>query len=242
MKCIRLLPLLMVMIVACSSYERVVKPIKIPEEQKNYATIVDGATVYAEAFVTDKACVDTFGFNIRKAGLLPVLVTIKNDSPHSLYIDTTQTFLYDGGNYWRLLSMTEVRYRLEKATDLGEIAKHTAKPAFVSSVAGALIGATVAIVTGRNVGEFAGKGAAAGAALGILTGGAYGYASLEGKITEDLSREMFNKRVINPGTIAWGILYFPGKEQEAQSARSLRIRFVVDNTQNITVNVPVLVK
>jgi len=78
-------------------------PFKEPNSYGN-ALVVAGATVGAEAFVDPIKAQETFGYDVRGAGLLPVEVVFDNQGPHSFKINSRQTFLEDEkGNLWPIL-------------------------------------------------------------------------------------------------------------------------------------------
>lgn len=208
---------------ACSYRDRVA-PIRLPESTPNMVEI-DGLKVSAQAYTDGAAAETTYGFDARKAGVLPVQVTFQNDSLYQVSVNPDQTFLIDEAqNAWPILSKEKTYERTKKYVDIGQTAKGMAKPALLLGAAGAIAGAAIGIVTGNNVGEAAGQGAVIGAAAGAIGGGADAFAKSGRQIKEDLAGKTMKNKPILPGQIAYGTLFFPGTPgDEAESARELRL-------------------
>ncbi len=218
------------LLTGCSSYQETVQPIKIPQYQSKKVE-VNGAYIIAEAYVEPKIAKEKFGFDIRGAGIIPVQVVIQNNGNHTILIDEEQTFLIDEkGQGWPLLSFEQVYNRIKDKVEIGEAVQGAKKPSILGAAAGAIIGAAIAIVSGENVGKATGKGAAAGAAAGILIGGAQSMAQAEEKIKDDLTHKTLRNRVIAPKELVHGFLFFPGRKEEAQSVKVLRLALRFDNS------------
>jgi hypothetical protein len=220
-----------VLLAACGkTYKRKPVPLKAPASYGN-ATEVVGALVGAEAYVDRRSAKEAFGFDIRGAGMLPVQVVFDNQGPHSLDIDVTQTFLEDAeGNLWPILNRDLAYERAARFSKTQQIFRESGYSAFLGAMAGAVIGAAVGIVTGDNVGKAAGAGAAVGAAAGATLGGVKGYTSDEARqaIVKDLQGKSLDNKPVEPATLAYGFLFFPG---EASSATQLRIKLVEVDTK-----------
>ncbi|MGB9667664.1 MAG: hypothetical protein ACPLSJ_07490 [Thermosulfidibacteraceae bacterium] len=224
---------LFLFLTSCASYESTVQPVKLPEFQKN-AISVDGVKMAIEILSDPQKAKDRFGFDIRSCGILPVIVTIENGGKEPVTIESSQTFLIDeDGNGWPILNLEEVYSRIESNTDVAEALKGTAKPALLGAIAGSIIGAGIAILSDKNVGEYAGKGAVAGAAVGAVTGGMSSYSSLGEKIREDIANKNLTNRSIQPGELVYGILFFPGKSNEAKNPKKLRLSMMIGKTRKI---------
>ena len=196
----------------------------------NNAVDVAGAQAAAKAYVDPAEAKKSFGFDIRKAGMLPVQVVFDNMGETILGIDEEKTFLEDNeGNLWPILSGTIAYERVTKYAQTNNIVKQGAYHGVLGAAAGAIIGAAVGIVTGEDVGSAIGKGAATGAAAGAVMGGAGGYGSDDARqaIMDDFHKKSLHNKPIEPGGLSHGIIFFPG---EAGSARQLRIRIVEQDT------------
>ncbi len=74
-----------------------------------------------------------------------------------------------------------------------------------------------------------GRGAALGAAGGVVVGGAKGYDAKEARqsIIGDLKQKSLQSKPIEPSTMAYGIIFFPG---EAKSVKQVRMQIVEKDT------------
>ena len=183
-----------------------------------------GTQIGAKAFSDPAEAKEAFGFDIRKAGMLPVQVVFDNHGTHSLKIVAKQTFLEDDtGNLWPVLSEKLAYERATKYAQTKKIAKEGAYHGLLGAAAGTVIGAAVGVASGENVAESAGVGAAMGGAAGATIGGAAGYDARDARkaITNDLKEKSLKNKPIEPGELAHGLIFFPG---EATSARSLRLQ------------------
>lgn len=220
------------MLGACSSYEPRVSPVPLPEAQANHVD-VDGAKITARAYVDRDSAQSALGFDARAAGLLPVRFVMDNQSEQSIRVDASQTFLIDReGNAWPLLSADQAYERMQDEVEFTESIKGAGKPAALLGVAGALVGAAIGIVSGENVGDAALKGGVIGAGAGAVAGGSEAYSEVGYRIRDDLARESLNNRRIEQGELAYGYLFFPGKN-EAGSAQKLRLALQLDDQRRI---------
>ena len=211
------------LVASCGSYERKIVPFKMPSAYPN-AVEVSGATVAAHCFEDEQEARDSFGFDIRGAGVLPVQVIFDNTGKHPLEIVPERTLLIDADNHlWSILDQSIAYDRISKKTELGRVAPEAGKKGFLAGAAGALVGAAIGIVTGQNVADAAMKGAAVGAAAGAAVGGAEGLADrdVQRQIREDLGKRSLDRRAVKAGEIAHGFLFFPG---EAGKVKELRLR------------------
>lgn len=186
--------------------------------------VVAGAQIAAEAYPDPGQAAQVFGFDIRKAGLLPVQVVIDNAGEDALQINPKQTFLIDGGgNYWNLLDNRTAYRRVSESTEYANVVNESGKSAFWGALGGAVVGAAIAVVSGENVGEVMGKGAVVGGATGAVLGGAEALQSPEKdyQISRDLGSKSIENRPIRPGELGRGFLFFPG---EAPSGAKLRLQ------------------
>ncbi|MDI6796965.1 MAG: hypothetical protein QMD09_08470 [Desulfatibacillaceae bacterium] len=80
---------------ACSTaYKATPLPFKAPSAHSNY-TMVAGLELGSRAFADEKEAAGIFGFNILKAGMLPVEVVFSNTGSSEFEVNAAQTFLED---------------------------------------------------------------------------------------------------------------------------------------------------
>lgn len=221
---------------SCAYKERV-QPVSLPGSGPD-SVVIDGVGISAVAFAEKETAAGAFGFDIRGAGLLPVQVVLQNDGDRPVSLLPEQTLLVDAGNQgWPVLSLEKTYARVEKHVDVGETVAGTAKPALLLGAAGAIAGLAVGIVTGENIGAAVGKGAAIGAAAGAIGGGAKGYLSAREEIREDLSQKALENKRVQPSQIGYGMLFFPGFPEEAQTASELRLTLsFADDIRSVTLH------
>lgn len=223
---------LLVVVSACTRYERQVVPLKLPAACPN-AVEAANATIAARAYDDKDGAAAAFGFDIKGAGILPIQVIFDNRGGHSLEIVPNQTFLVDEeNNLWPILDESLAYDRITRKTELGKVIPEAGKAGLLGGAAGGIIGAAIGIVTGTNVGEAAGKGAAVGAAAGLTMGGAKGLTDEEVRyqIQDDLKRRTLEKRAVRPREIAHGFIFFPG---EAKKSRELRLQLKAIDTGQV---------
>lgn len=219
---------LMGWLAGCATHGERVAPIQLPETSPN-AVEVAGASVVAEAYMESGAAKQALGFDARGAGLVPVRFVIDNQSEGTVALRPEQTLLVDReGNAWPLLSSEQAYKRVREHVVTGETLAGTARPAFLGGAAGAVAGFAVGVLTG-DIAEGVAKGAAVGGAAGAIGGGASRYQNLDREIREDLEQKSLRIQRVPPGELAYGYLFFPGKD-EAQSAESLRLGLTVADT------------
>jgi hypothetical protein len=222
---------LMLLLLAACATQYVAKPLpfKMPGAYPN-SQEVGGAVIGARAYADQKEAKENFGFDVIKAGLLPVEVVIDNRGTHPLEINGAQTFLEDQeSNLWPVLNRNLAYERATKYAQTSETFKEGAYSGFLGGAAGAAIGAAIGILTGQNVAETAGKGAAVGAAGAGVLGGAKAFNADEARhtIVEDLQQKSMQAQSIAPDILAYGFIFFPG---EAKSAKTLRLQLVEKDT------------
>jgi hypothetical protein len=213
----------LILLAACTSYKSQEVPFRAPSALPNMQ-IVAGAQVAAQAYADQSEARQAFGFDIRSAGLLPVQVVIDNLGAHGLLVVPEQTFLIDAqGNMWNLLDRRTAYERMEKSSEFARVAKKAGRGTAFGATGGALVGAAIGILSGQNVGDAALKGAALGGAGGAVIGGAQELGSEESarQISSDLANKELENKMIQPGDLGRGFLFFPG---EAPSAATLRLQ------------------
>lgn len=209
---------------ACATYENRAVSFRPPQDYINFQD-ASGLRVGGEAFVDEKRAEDTFGFDIRAAGVMPVQVVMENKSGQEVEIVAGQTFLVDATNgYWKILANREAVERVEKATQAGSIGGGAAKGAGYGAAAGALLGLAIGVVSGRDVGSAVVKGGVLGGAGGAVIGGASKADSdrtREYKIADDMREKGIEGKIVPTESLVSGFIYFPG---EATTARELRLQ------------------
>lgn len=220
---ITLLISVLFLLAACSTYKTQYTGFKHASKFDNSVT-VSGVTIGAEAFADQAAAMEAFGFDIKKAGLLPVQVVMDNQGGSDFRVVGNQTFLIDNKNlYWNLIPNRTAVRRIAKATESGAILAGAGKGAGWGTASGAVLGAAYGVVEGKNVAETTGKGAVAGAAGGAVLGGRRGGRDPERKriIADDIRDKGLEGKTIPDQGMANGFLFFPA---EAQSAREIRLQ------------------
>jgi hypothetical protein len=222
----------LLVLAGCASYGHRVSPVPLPGTQPEHVT-VNGVEMLAVAFLDAKTAEDRFGFDVRGSGLLPVQLVIDNQGTQKVSINSGQTFLIDqNGQAWPLLSAEEAYQRVKGHVEMGETAKGTVKPAVLLGAAGALAGFAIGIISGQDVGESVGKGAVLGGTVGALAGGTAAYATAPEKIRTDLAQRTLRNWPVEPGQLAYGFLFFPGRK-EATSAQQLRLAITIGEEPHV---------
>jgi len=224
--------LLVVLSSACASYTPKATPFRLPQA---YTNLQEHQGLNAAAFTwqNEEEAKSAFGFNIIRAGLLPVQVVFDNQSAQTYLINPSQTFLVnDRSELFPVLDNQTAYDRVSRATDFQEAVKGVAKGAFWGSAAGALIGAAIGVAAGRSAGEYAMRGAVTGGAAGVLLGASQGAGDTElaRQISEDLANRTLRNNPIKPKEIASGIIFFPA---EAGQPGQLRLQLKEKDTQEV---------
>jgi hypothetical protein len=208
--------LLTLFLQGCLTYEpRATRatPFKLPEAYGNMQR-VEGAYVAARAWDREEEAQQAFGFNIIRAGLLPVQVSFDNRGTHTLVIVPSQTLLSNRKQELSpVLSDQEAYDRVSRGTRFQEGVKAVTRGGLLGGATGALIGAAVGVVAGHSAGDYVLRGLATGAGSGALLGGlSSGTESrVPSTITEDLTRYDLKNTPIKPGELAYGLILFPRK-------------------------------
>jgi len=208
---------------SCTFYESREVAFRPPDQYANVQRVA-GASLAAEAYGDQARAREVFGFDIRGAGLMPVQVVIQNRGHAHLELVPDQTFLIDkSGGYWQLLDRRTAYKRVEDSTEFGTITKGAGRTAVLGAAAGALVGLAVGVLGRGNIGEDIGRGAVIGASGGAIAGGVEAGTSgdAERQIARDLANKELVNRVVEPGTLASGFLFFPG---EAPGGEQLKVQ------------------
>jgi hypothetical protein len=215
--------LCLALLATCTTYGRKVPAFKLPAALPNMQEVA-GAQVAARDYPNRAEASDAFGFNIVRAGLLPVQVVFDNRGPDTLQVNPAQTFLIDEkGEVWPALDNSEAYKRVAEATHGGRVAGGAVRGGLLGGATGAFIGTALGIITGADLGIAAAKGAAAGGAIGGVAGGAHAYDSndAQAQIASDLRNRSLKNKPITSGEIAYGFIFFPA---EAGKAKQLRLQ------------------
>lgn len=224
------------MLASCTPYGERIAPIPLPSLHGNHIDI-QGAQLAAQPYVDPKQAEAAFGFDIRGAGLLPVRLALDNQSGSVVRINPQQTFLVDGeGQAWPVLTQDQAYNRISRAIEFREIARGAGKSATLMGAAGAVTGFALGVLLGEGVGKTTLQGIEVGTPVGALFGGGDAVYGLEAKIRQDLLAKTLRNQRVQPGELAYGVLFFPGSE-EARSARSLRLGIELDSYPQV-VNLP----
>lgn len=217
----------------CTTYKPTVTPFKLPEAYANVQRVA-GAYIAARSWDQEEDAAQAFGFNILRAGLLPVQVNFDHRGSTTLMIQPSQTFLInERTELFPVLTDQEAYERLERSTWLPEKVRGLGSGALLGGAAGALLGAAIGVAAGRSVGEYAMRGAATGGAAGAILGaGVAGDTQVPRTIADELSRRQLKNTPIKPQELASGILFFP---REAGKPHSLRLQIVEQETGQVHV-------
>ena len=222
-KMLVVLALITLGLVSCTTYKTQYVGFIHADDYPNRVNI-DGLTIGAEAYADKAAAKEAFGFDVKKAGLLPVQVVMDNRSGDKVELVRDQTFLVDKNNrYWNLIANKAAVERVNKATQSGAILSGSGKGAGLGAATGAVLGAAFGVLTGSSVAEATGKGAAVGAAGGAVYGGAKGGTDTNRRrtIADDIRDKGLEGKIMPDQSLANGFLFFPA---EAQTARELRLQ------------------
>ena len=205
-----------------------VPPLAMPSSAPHSIT-VQGAVIAASAITDAERAQSTFGFDIRGAGLLPVRLSLDNKSRSTINIRPDQTFLIDKeGQAWPMLTQSQAYNRINRALEQGEIAIEQSESTKVLKTAVSTVGFALGMLLGRDV---------AGRPLRCFSVGA-GLAQddacymIENELRKDLANKGLKNQRILPGELAYGVLFFPGRD-EAKYPRNLRLSMDLDGYPEI---------
>lgn len=223
--------LMCTLLVSCTRYESRIPPVPLPSSNSDHVD-VDGARLAAEAYADPDRAEQAFGFDIRGAGLLPVRLVIDNQSASVVKVNPQQTFLIDGdAQAWPLLTGEQAHNRVASAVQSGTLAANSVQGALWGGGAGALTSFAIGLILEGGLGDgFSNRlseHAALGAGVGAIFGGGQDTLDLDDRIRRDLIGNALRNQRLQPGELAYGYLFFPGKD-EARSAKTLRIGLELD--------------
>ncbi|HYE35098.1 hypothetical protein [Methylocaldum sp.] len=228
------------LLVSCMTYEDRIPPVPLPSSNGDHVD-VEGARVAAQAYADPEQAEQAFGFDIRGAGLLPVRLVIDNQSASVVKVNPQQTFLVDrDGQAWPLLTGEQAHNRLASAVQFGVMARNAGQAAAWGGGAGALTSFAIGLILDGGLGGGFSNNllehATVGAGVGAIVGGGQDSQGLEDRIRRDLIKKSLRNQRLQPGELAYGYLFFPGKE-EARSAKTLRIGLELDGYPQVA-NLP----
>jgi hypothetical protein len=206
------------LISACApKYEYKPIPVRDISQYPGHAS-AEGVTAGALAYYDSKELSGLFGFDLKKAGVIPVQVRIRNTGSHPLTVAPGSTETDEAGLTWEVLPSSVVFDRIDSYTSGSLSMDEGAKRTLLWGLAGAVVGAAVGVAAGSNVGEAAGKGAALGAGAGAATAIAgVGAEDTSGAVSRDFSARSIDSMAIQPGAEAYGFLYFPAESQRPRT-------------------------
>ena len=216
----------------CATYGEKVAPVTLPGTSERHVDVL-GAKVVATAFAEPRQAQEALGFDARGAGLLPVRFVLDNQSSGIVRLRPEQTFLIDDrGQAWPVLTADQAHKRVRAHVGVGETVKGAGESTVLGGAAGAVAGFAIGVLSGGDVAESIGKGAAVGASAGAIGGGASRYQSLDREIRRDLEQNSLRIQRVAQGELAYGYLFFPGKD-EAETPRTLRLALEVSGEKRV---------
>jgi hypothetical protein len=232
------------LLVACSTYKPQATPFRLPESYDNVQK-VNGLSAAAYCWQNEEEAKAAFGFDVLKAGLLPMQVVFDNQTSQTFQINPSQTFVVnDRQELFAVLDNQSIYDRLQRSTGFKEAMRGLGKGALWGGAAGAVIGGAIGVAAGRSVGDYAMRGAASGAAVGAVIGVGQGTGNKElaRQVADDLANRSLKNNPIRPREISQGIIFFP-----AESGRPMQLRLQLrekdtDQVSNLTFPLEVVSK
>ncbi|MDR1083505.1 MAG: hypothetical protein LBP22_01295 [Deltaproteobacteria bacterium] len=221
------------LLLACApKYEYRAVPTRAIESYRNL-TEIGYASIAAEALADGRQLTDTFGFDLKAAGVQPVRLLIQNDDDVDLTILAGSTLTDARGQIWELLPQNVVFDRIDRHTG-GSSFEEGAGRTVKGAVIGAILGAAVGVATGTNVGSAVGKGAAVGGAIGASSAilGIGMNDDKSGAIVRDFSDMAIKPSSVAPGESVRGFLFFPG-ESDRPVKLNLKVKIGKQKTQRL---------
>jgi hypothetical protein len=218
---------LLALLAACAPrYEYRAIPVRQMGDYPGQASL-PGLNVGAVAFYDSQELTTLFGFDLKKAGVVPVQIAIQNTGASDVTALAGSTVTDEAGLVWEVLPSDEVFRRVDNYTGGSLSADQGVKRAALWGLAGAIVGAAVGVVSGSDVASSAGKGAAVGVAAGASSAilGIGPQEDESGNIVRDFSSRSLDHRAVAPGQSVHGFLYFPA---ESKRPRRLSLNISVD--------------
>jgi hypothetical protein len=199
---------------ACAPrYEYRAIPVRAIDSYPGHANIAGGGKAGAVAFYDKDQLTALFGFDLKKAGVVPVQLAIENDSAQPILLMDGALLEDEAGQRWEILPSSVVYARIDDYTSGGLSGKEGVRRTLLWGLAGAVVGAAVGVASGTSVAEGAGKGGAIGGALGAASSiaGLGTQEDTEASVVRDFSNRSMAHNTVAPGETASGFLYFPGE-------------------------------
>lgn len=199
----------------------------LPPSSYPGAMNIDGLDVAIVPVYSIEKSVETFGTDLKEANIIPFHLIVENNGSKEFEINNKQIFGISGNGEYT------VAYNLNKA------AEHVRSSSIgTTAVTNAVAGAVVGVAAGAAIGAAAGHvndntsqgaetGAVIGGAAGATSGAASGLSdSYTVKFKKELANLAFEDRVVYPGDIQQGFIYF-----KWQNYKKLRIKLfnITDN-------------
>lgn len=181
---------------------------RTPNSYSNYKTI-DGLDIAINPITSKSRLKEFFGTDLKEAGILPVQLIVENKGGNEIEINYRQVFAISNDNTYRVAQTLSTTAKNARKSSIGQTAA-------TGAVTGALVGTAVGAGIGAGVGsayDEIGEGAKSGAIVGGTTGAATGMGqglsdSITMKFKKQLAKHAFGDRVIYPGDIRQGFIYF----------------------------------
>jgi hypothetical protein len=224
-----------------NTYDERIAPIPLPALQSDHVE-AQGAAFAAQSYGDPEQSERAFGFDIHSAGIMPVRFVIDNRGREVVHVIPQQTFLIDlDDQAWPLLTAEQATRRIRESVSLGETARRVVEDFLGGGALGAATGFAVALVTGNGLAanfDYVLRSAEAGAAYNVMAGLPAETSNQDHRIRKDVLSHSMRKKQLQPGELAHGFLFFPGK-QEARTAKELRLGLEFDGYPKV-ITVPVL--
>lgn len=222
--------LLLFFVAACAKPLQVEDATFKPPEAYSGHERVDGLVVAINPIYSKTELENKFGTDLTKANILPVQLVVSNKGNKEVEINHKQIFAVSGDGTYRVAHTLDTTAQNVRKSSIGQTAA-------TGAVAGAMVGTAVGAGIGAGVGSAtndAGQGAQVGAIIGGTSGAATGLGhGLSDSITlefkKQLAKHAFEDRVIYPGDIHQGYIYFRMKQY--QKLR-MKVFNITDNTHS----------
>ncbi|NWH06914.1 hypothetical protein [Desulfobacter latus] len=178
---------------------------------------IDGLKLVVVPVDSPRKLKETFGTDLKAANIIPFHLIVENSGRKEFEITQQQMFgISENGEY-------TVAYNLNKAAEHVR-SSSIGTTAVTNAVAGAIAGVAVGAAVGATAGHIA-DDTSQGAETGALIGGTVGATSGAGaglsdsytvKFKKELANLAFEDRVVYPGDIQQGFIYFKWQNYRKQ--------------------------